>query len=80
MIGNPPWDRIKLQEVEWFATRDSELALAPTAAARKAGIRRLRQQGAPLAAEFDEAKSRADGARQFDPQVRRLPAARRRGP
>ena len=61
VIGNPPRDRIKLQEVEWFATRDSELALAPTAAARKAGIRRLRQQGAPLAAEFDEAKSRADG-------------------
>ena len=22
VIGNPPWDRIKLQEVEWFATRD----------------------------------------------------------
>ena len=21
IIGNPPWDRIKLQEVEWFATR-----------------------------------------------------------
>ena len=21
VIGNPPWDRIKLQEVEWFATR-----------------------------------------------------------
>ena len=19
VIGNPPWDRIKLQEVEWFA-------------------------------------------------------------
>ena len=60
VIGNPPWDRIKLQEVEWFATRDSELALAPTAAERKAGIRRLREQGEPLAAEFDEARSRAD--------------------
>ena len=29
IIGNPPWDRIKLQEVEWFATRSPELALAP---------------------------------------------------
>ena len=35
VIGNPPWDRIKLQEVEWFATRAPELALAPTAAARR---------------------------------------------
>ena len=27
VIGNPPWDRIKLQEVEWFATRAPALAL-----------------------------------------------------
>ncbi len=60
VIGNPPWDRIKLQEVEWFATRDPELALAPTAAARRTGIQRLRDKGAPLAAEFDAAKTRAD--------------------
>ena len=60
VIGNPPWDRIKLQEVEWFATRAPELALAPTAAARKAGIQRLRDRGAPLAADFDAAKDRAD--------------------
>ena len=60
VIGNPPWDRIKLQEVEWFATRDPNLARAPTAAARRAGIRQLRRQGAPLAAEFDAAKERAD--------------------
>ena len=60
IIGNPPWDRIKLQEVEWFATRDSALALAPTAAARRTGIQRLREQGNPLADEFDTAKERAD--------------------
>ncbi|MYH02342.1 MAG: restriction endonuclease [Nitrospira sp. SB0675_bin_23] len=60
VIGNPPWDRIKLQEVEWFATRDPELALAPTAAARGKGIQQLRKQGSPLAVEFDEAKERAD--------------------
>ena len=60
VIGNPPWDRIKLQEVEWFATRDPELALAPTAAARGKGIQQLRKQGSPLAAEFDDAKHRAD--------------------
>ena len=60
VIGNPPWDRIKLQEVEWFATRSPELSLAPTAAARKTGIRKLRDKGAPLADEFDAAKERAD--------------------
>ena len=60
VIGNPPWDRIKLQEVEWFATRSPELALAPTAAARRRGIKQLRDEGDPLAAEFDAAKLRAD--------------------
>ena len=60
VIGNPPWDRIKLQEVEWFATRSPELALAPTAAARRRGIKQLREQGDPLAADFDAAKLRAD--------------------
>ena len=60
VIGNPPWDRIKLQEVEWFASRSPDLALASTAAARRAGIQKLRDQGVPLAAEFDAAKDQAD--------------------
>ncbi len=60
VVGNPPWDRIKLQEVEWFATRSPELALAPTAAARRTRIQRLRDEASPLAAEFDAAKERAD--------------------
>ncbi|MCY4436191.1 MAG: hypothetical protein OXE05_02515 [Chloroflexi bacterium] len=60
VIGNPPSDRIKLQEVEWFATRAPELARAPTAAARRAEIAALRKQGDPLAADFDDAKARAD--------------------
>ncbi len=65
IIGNPPWDRIKLQEVEWFAPRAPELALAQTAAVRRAGIRQLRDQGAPLVAEFDAAKSHADSLSQM---------------
>ena len=65
VIGNPPWDRIKLQEVEWFATRAPELALAPTAAARRGLIRGLRELGDPLADDFDAAKDRADGLGQL---------------
>ena len=65
VIGNPPWDRIKLQEVEWFATRAPELALAPTAAARRKGIQRLRDAGDPLAGAFDDARARADNLGQL---------------
>ena len=65
VIGNPPWDRIKMQEVEWFATRAPDLALAPTAAARRKGIQRLRDAGDPLAGAFDDAKARADSLGQL---------------
>ena len=61
VIGNPPWDRIKLQAVEWFATRAPEVAKAQTAAERKRRIRRLRDEGDPLASDFDAAKGQADG-------------------
>ena len=60
VIGNPPWDRIKLQEVEWFATRAPELAHAATAAARKSGVNLLRASGSPLAYQFDASKERAE--------------------
>ncbi len=60
VIGNPPWDRIKLQEVEWFAPRDSEIAHLTTAAARKSRIAWLRDSGSPMGDDFDAAKDRAD--------------------
>ena len=60
VIGNPPWERIKLQEVEWFASRAPELALAPTTAERRQRIARLREEADPLAANFDAAKEQAD--------------------
>ena len=41
IIGNPPWDRMKLQQVEWFAARRREIALAQRAADRKRMIAAL---------------------------------------
>jgi len=34
VLGNPPWERIKLQEQEFFAARNPEIADAPNKAAR----------------------------------------------
>ena len=59
VIGNPPWDRIKLQQVEWFAARRREIALAPRAADRKRMIADLEKKGDSLAEDFDKAKERA---------------------
>ena len=60
VVGNPPWDRIKLQEVEWFATRHPHIAFAPTAAARKTAVQRIREQGALITDQFDAAKEQAE--------------------
>ena len=60
VIGNPPWDRIKLQEVEWFAEREPAIAAQPRAADRKALITAMRKKNATLATEFALAVERAD--------------------
>ena len=60
VIGNPPWERIKLQEVEWFATRAEHIALQQTAAGRRNAIRDLRKNDPDLADDFERAKERAD--------------------
>ena len=62
VIGNPPWDRMKLQQVEWFAARRREIALAPRAADRKRMIADLEKDGDPLARDFAEASERAMAA------------------
>ncbi|MDD2809656.1 hypothetical protein [Rhodoferax sp.] len=41
VVGNPPWDRIKLQQVEWFAERNPAIAAQPRAADRKKMIAAL---------------------------------------
>ena len=62
VIGNPPWDRIKMQEVEWWAARREGIASISRAADRKAGIAALRRAGDPLAADYDRAAHRAKRA------------------
>lgn len=56
VLGNPPWERIKLQEKEFFAQRDPEIAKAPNAAARKRLISTLADKNPELWEEFLKAK------------------------
>jgi hypothetical protein len=60
VVGNPPWDRIKLQEVEWFAEREPRIAMQARAADRKKLIAELQKKGAPLAQQYLEATDRAE--------------------
>lgn len=64
VVGNPPWDRIKLQQVEWFAARRPEIALAARASDRNKMIAKLKSVGDPLWNDFAHADARAaDAAR-----------------
>ena len=60
VIGNPPWDRMKLQQIEWFAERRPEIAMAARAADRKKMIAALEQAGDPLAQDYTKASERAE--------------------
>ncbi|WP_259347447.1 Eco57I restriction-modification methylase domain-containing protein [Gordonia amicalis] len=61
VIGNPPWERVKLQEQEFFAARDPRIAAAPNAAARKRFIAELVKENPALHREFLAEKRRAEG-------------------
>jgi len=65
VIGNPPWDQIEQPEVEWFALRNDEVALASTGAARKALIRRQLDSGDKLAVEYARVRDRAAAIRTY---------------
>ncbi|SDU42631.1 Eco57I restriction-modification methylase domain-containing protein [Stappia sp. ES.058] len=62
IIGNPPWDRMKLQQVEWFAARKREIAFAQKAADRKRMIDELERNNDPLSGDFIKANERAEAA------------------
>jgi len=61
VLGNPPWERVKLQEREWFAARRPEITAAPNAAARRRMIEALETEDPTLLAAFREDLRRADG-------------------
>ncbi|MDJ0728740.1 MAG: N-6 DNA methylase [Crocosphaera sp.] len=65
VLGNPPWERIKLQEKEFFASKDEAIATAKNKAARTKLIKQLAQTNPKLLQEFEEAKHDADAQGKF---------------
>ncbi|QNG26150.1 N-6 DNA methylase [Synechococcus sp. HK01-R] len=70
VLGNPPWERIKLQEKEFFAARSEAIATATNKAARERLIKALSATEASeadrsLVAEFEQAKREAEGNGEF---------------
>ena len=65
VIGNPPWDQIEQPEVEWFATRDEEIALATTGARRKALIKKKKETGDKLVLEYETVRNHTTAMREL---------------
>jgi Eco57I restriction-modification methylase len=61
VLGNPPWERVKLQEKEWFAQRSPKIANAPNAAARKRMIDALKAGNPALHKGFLDDSRKAEG-------------------
>jgi hypothetical protein len=73
VLGNPPWERIKLQEREWFAARRPDIANAPNAAARRRLIEALKHDDPALWDQWCAALRRADGESALVRQSGRYP-------
>lgn len=73
ILGNPPWERIKMQEEEFFAARDSEIAAAPNKAARQRLIGALTHSNPMLARSFEDAKHAAESISKFVRESGRFP-------
>ncbi|MFH1466562.1 MAG: N-6 DNA methylase [Pseudomonadota bacterium] len=73
VLGNPPWERVKLQEQEFFATRNEPIANAQNAAARKKLIAALPTTDPVLWTAWCEASREAQGQSHFVRQSGRYP-------
>lgn len=75
VLGNPPWERVKLQEKEFFASRDERIANAANKATRERMIEQLPKENPNLAEEYHEAKRSAENISNFVRTSGRYPLA-----
>lgn len=73
ILGNPPWERIKLQEKEFFASKDQSIANEKNSDKRKKLIKELPKKNPQLAQDFEDAKHDAEGQSKFIRESGRFP-------
>ncbi|MCU0701336.1 MAG: N-6 DNA methylase, partial [Myxococcaceae bacterium] len=73
VLGNPPWERVKLQEQEFFASRSEAIASAENSAKRKKLIAKLPEEDPQLWRDWVGASREAEGQSHFIRQSGRYP-------
>lgn len=73
ILGNPPWERIKLQEKEFFSSKDVAIAKAPTKAVRTKLIKNISTNNPHLYEEFQIEKANSEKSALFLTKSGRFP-------
>ncbi len=73
VLGNPPWERIKLEEKEWFAGRNPDIANSKTAVARQKKILGLADTDPTLYTEYQRAVRKSEAVIAFARNSSRYP-------
>lgn len=73
VIGNPPWDKVELDEKDWFEARYPKVARAQNKDARKALINELRDSHPSISADFDLASNLAQASLRTLRKLRQYP-------
>ena len=73
VIGNPPWERMKLQEREFFSLSAPEIATATNAANRRKLIEKLPKQNPELFERYQQAIERAQSTLDYARQSGEYP-------
>lgn len=73
IIGNPPWERIKLQEREFFALSAPDIAAAPNAAQRRKKVKKLETKNPELHQEYLHALEQAEKTLNYARKSKRYP-------
>jgi hypothetical protein len=77
LLGNPPWEKVKLEDKQFFADKAPEVAQAENAAKRKKLIEALEEKNPALYQEYQEALREAEATSGFLRHAGRFPLTAR---
>ena len=65
MLGNPPWEKIRLEQQEFFSTRNVEIANAKNSSIRSQLISKLKEAKSQIYTQYQDAVHAADSFSKF---------------
>lgn len=73
MCGNPPWDKLQMEDEKWFLGKDNDIVDAPKQDQRKKLIEQLKENNPSLYKEYQEARDSIASEAKFVKESKRFP-------